>query len=67
MQRLEQISAAIATAYKLMPDLIDHLLKLPGAPTMINPSPAHIVAELLTTLAVIATKGPRLRTYFESA
>ena len=50
-----------------MPNLINHLLKLPGAPTMINPSPAHIVAKFLTTLAVMATKEPRLRTYFESA
>ena len=67
MQRLEHLNAAIATSYKFTPDLIAHLLKLPGAPAMINPSPAHIVAELLTTLADMATAKPRLRTYLESA
>jgi len=49
-----------------MPDLIAHLQKLPGAPTMINPSPAHIVTELLTTIADMATAKPCFQTYLES-
>ena len=49
-----------------MPDLIAHLRKLPGSPAMINPSPAHIVAELLMTIADMANAEPRFRTYLES-
>ena len=66
MQRLEQFNASIATSHKFKPDSIAHMLKLPGAPDMINPSPAHIVAEFLMPLNEMATAEPCLQTWLES-
>ena len=66
MHRQDRFNAQSAISYRFGEELDKYLKGLLGAPTMINPSPAHVVADLLMPLNEMATAEPRLNTWLEA-